>query len=315
MDDMVQQVLPPTLIICNSPQRVKPLIKSLSELTQIQLTIIPSCYVKGEIPIFDYSAFKFLYNRFPNYGEVGCAIAHHSAYKQLEGDTDLWFLILEDSARLGKDFSLKYPEILDFAYSLSKNIPAVINLYSPRDFVIVRHTESSQVAECLTLLRMAKGYLMNSQAVRIATAQVQKLNDVADWPEWITGVRQYCLTEELIYRDRDVPSSTGNSISPEIIGEKVLNSGSIFYKLSKLFPFYYVYKTKRKDYLYRYLFHSILLRVPSKYLTSRYDNCFILYFKFASVERIVTSVKRMCESIYKWRKNPRSLKFRFRKNA
>jgi GR25 family glycosyltransferase involved in LPS biosynthesis len=287
-------------LISDDPTRRKTLVESLNKIGLVHSKIFPTVSSDFQIPIVDLKAFFILNLRQFTRGELGCVIAHSIVYQSLLESHGEWFLIFEDSARIENDFISKLSEVMNFVKSIPVDQPVIVNLYNPKDFVFVHKTSSDLIFECLSLLRMAKGYLINKAALRIATTRFVKYNDVADWPEWITGIRQYGVIENMVFRDSSLESLTQEP--PTVI--RNLNSEQLirayrFLRLALYVPFIFQRLTHRKDFRYRIWFHFVLRRMPRFFLYKNHRNPYVVYFRHKGMQVLFLRIKRRLESDYR----------------
>jgi len=293
-------IFPLAAVIVDDSSRAQEIIDSMKDIGFISIKMFPSVYSDREIPLVDNVAFKWLYGRDITSGEVGCALAHSFVYRALNGLDGPWFLVLEDSARLTKIMDGDLKDLFDFANSIESNEPSIINLHRPKDFVFARKTESELIVECLTILRMAKGYMINKAALETIVGWRGLINDVADWPEWITRIRQYTVTKELVVRDLSLPSLT-NSKRDTLDNSLKSNSWlvSLLIVLMRYSFFHYRSKTKRHDFLYRILLHGIARKTPQRFVNTYPGTDFILIFNSKLFEYFFFKVKFFLGTLHK----------------
>ena len=218
----------PTVVISLSPERLKPLMSQLEGcpalLVHVQKGFIGKQVIDNS-KLIDRTAFEFLNGREMTSGEAGCALAHFSVYQKIFEHEWKWTLVLEDNARLlpgAESQILMLIEAVESNQNL-RGVPQLIHLNLNKARILARRisiSDSFDIYEPLTILRIAKAYLINDFAAKIAVKDSLPLKDVADWPHWIHEIKFLASIKDAVYVDRSFPSEIGLRPTPRIAVQK-----------------------------------------------------------------------------------------------
>lgn len=285
-------------VIGDNAARNGTLINQLEKCFSGNLNVIRTIYVKKFPESFDQEAFFHMYKRNPSLGEVGCLLAHLEVYEKMIDSACDWAAIFEDSARVDESQLCNVLHKLTIFLQNHVSEPILINLHSPNAEVVVRHTEETIIVETLSLLRMTKGYLINKSAMRFALLYKYRLNDVADWGEWIKCVKSFAVINPVVTRASNLPSLVGHQAE-----QTHQRKTSIFTKLIRIISltdfFEYRLKTGRRDYLFRILLHKILNYLLIIGVLLHGSNRNLIFFRTLNIERLFFTTNAVLRYIYR----------------
>ncbi len=144
----------------------------------------------------DQRAAQVLLHRRLTGGEIGCAASHRGLLAYLHAQTSsAWPVVLEDDARLEPSFA----HLAAALGALPVEHPAVLVLYSHRDYTVLRARDLQVVRADLVVGRSATppifttGYVVNRAALALIAGRAEHAIDyVADWPpQWSYDVEFY----------------------------------------------------------------------------------------------------------------------------
>ena len=141
--------------------------------------------------LFDNQVAELIFGRTLTVGEVGCALAHRSAYAAAEAEGIDLALIFEDDAHVSPEIWGRLAPVLECP-SLAG--PAVLSLYAGDHG---RGQKERCGPEVILRLRRppthAVAYAISRQAVEFALAAPTTIVSPADWPPWSTSVQFFLL--------------------------------------------------------------------------------------------------------------------------
>jgi len=145
--------------------------------------------------LVDQNAARFLQHRDLTPGEIGCAISHREALREVARADHNWAVILEDDARLNPVW-ITLHSILE---ELDCTKPRIILLWAQSDYTVLRassHVRIQSERENVTVSRTftpppsAAAYVVNRAAAQLASCRSgNRIETVADWPpKWAYDV-------------------------------------------------------------------------------------------------------------------------------
>lgn len=285
-------------VIGDNTDRNGTLINQLERCFSCHLRIIKTNYVRKFPENFNQKAFFHMYKRTASLGEVGCLLAHLEVYEKMMDSACEWAAIFEDSARVDENQLCNVLNQLTMFLKNGVSEPVLINLHSPNAEVVVRHATEKTIVETLSLLRMTKGYLINKSAMQFALLYRNKLNDVADWGEWIKCVRSFAVVNPVVTRASNLSSLVGHETD-----QNQFRKRSTLTKLFRIFSLtdFLVYRSKtgRRDYLYRILMHQLLNYLLNIGLLRHGSNRNLLFFKNLTLENYFFSINSALRYFYR----------------
>lgn len=158
----------------------------------------------------DQDVARILLRRNLTAGEIGCALAHREAYRQLLNSSADFALIFEDDARLER--TLPVEEIRQHMESPS---PRVILLdWNPGWTITYSAVFPGSTSLYSTRFAPidARGYAVNRAAAKLLMQQESRINYVADWPAQVAGkIDFYVIYPRAVKADWTVPSTLEGS--------------------------------------------------------------------------------------------------------
>lgn len=286
-----------------SELRALPLKSELEKIDFLELKVFPGVSgkdYKGDSNVFNHEAFFYLNGREPMDGEVGCALAHFAIYNDMLTKNLDWALVLEDDSRLAAGGLVGLATLFSIINSdnLLLETPTIIHLKLENRPVIVKKIVFGQklkAYECLTVLREANSYLINRNAAKCAALAGLPLNDVADWPHWVSEVFFVALEEDVFFVDRQLESEIG--LRKDMYEERgftgtklVLNKiRIIFMMLTGIEKYIYIKNTKLNDY-YFWVVRNRLLRMLAKFVGKvEYRNDNVILVPWRSKKKLIES--------------------------
>jgi len=199
----------PILIISQNSARRRELVESLKVFSEFRVQI--QAGVSGESVlnnpgIIDLNSFHYLNGRDMLAGEAGCAVAHFQAYRRIIEMDSKWVLILEDNSRVNAAVLAKIPTMLSRLDSIKKTekIPIIIHLFMNNNHFVGKKIYADQkffLYESLTVLRLAKAYLINREAALMGIRAGLPIKDVADWPHWVLKTKFLVYPYDVVHID------------------------------------------------------------------------------------------------------------------
>ena len=207
----------PVIVNSLSQSRRDQLMQDLAKLKNLDVHVLAG--FDGRIDrtkdyLVNQRAFQHINKRSMLPGEIGCAISHHMAYLFASENMWDWALILEDNIRVNNSSAIDLSNLAEWL-TLSKQLqsePTLIHLLPQESTLVGRslaNDSSIELFESLSILRLAKGYLINRRCLELAVSQTLPITDVADWPHWITQVKLLVTIRDLISIDRNLESEIG----------------------------------------------------------------------------------------------------------
>lgn len=207
----------PVIVISLSQSRRDRLMQDLAKLKNLDVHVLAG--FDGRIDrtkdhLVNQKAFQHINKRLMLPGEIGCAISHHMAYLFASENMWDWALILEDNIRVNTSSAIELSNLAEWL-TLSKQLqdePTLIHLLPHESTLVGRslaNVSSIELFESLSILRLAKGYLINRRCLELAATRTLPITDVADWPHWITQVKLLVTYRDLISIDRSLESEIG----------------------------------------------------------------------------------------------------------
>ena len=145
--------------------------------------------------LVDNDVAELIFGRSLTGGEVGCALAHRSAYAAAEAENVDVAVVFEDDAHVSLDMWDRLAPLLECERLAG---PTILSLYAGDHG---RGREERCGRETILRLRRppthAVAYLITRQALACALAAPEKVVSPADWPPWSTSV-QFLLMDELV---------------------------------------------------------------------------------------------------------------------
>ncbi len=161
----------------------------------------------------DQAASRVLLRRELTVGEIGCALAHRSAYEAFLATADAWAAVFEDDARIVVSCDLER-----FGPLLDTDRPTVLLLYSWTTGLVARrhvaeYRESGQadaigVWESATTPLTATAYLLNRAAAILLMDAGRPVSSVADWPANPASRMRFLFAYPWLARPDPVADST-----------------------------------------------------------------------------------------------------------
>ena len=199
----------PILIISQNSARRRELVESLKVFSEFRVQIqtgVSGESVLNDSEIIDLNSFHYLNGRKMLAGEAGCAVAHFQAYRRIVEMDSKWVLILEDNSRINPVALAKIPTMLSRLDSIKETgkIPIIIHLFMNNAHFIGKKIYADQkffLYESLTILRLAKAYLINREAALMAIRAGLPIKDVADWPHWVLKTKFLVYPHDVVHID------------------------------------------------------------------------------------------------------------------
>jgi len=161
------------------------LANTLASLMNLE-TIPPVFCAPGALQdesVVDAATFQAHHLRNPTTGEVGCALAHRSAYERFLQSDHSWCLIFEDDAQI-LDFELLHGRIHEYERLCQVSNPVVINLNQnaqpQRVTSGIRDVHGLRRSYVPSLQTTA--YAINAAAARLFVEVQTPIRNQADWP-------------------------------------------------------------------------------------------------------------------------------------
>ena len=204
----------PILIISQNSSRRRELVESLDVFNEFRVQVqagVAGESVLNDPEIIDLVSFNYLNGREMLAGEAGCAVAHFRAYQRIVQMDSKWVLVLEDNSRINAFALAKIPAMLSRLDSVmeTERIPIIIHLLMNNSHFIGKKIYADQkffLYESLTVLRLAKAYLINREAALVAIRAGLPIKDVADWPHWVLKTKFLVCPYDVVYIDHALQS-------------------------------------------------------------------------------------------------------------
>jgi len=198
--------------------------------------------------------------------EIGCALSHREAYRQMIESGHEAAIIFEDDAIPGA-------QLLELVRQW-RSIPASIDLLSlfKGSGIIIRQggfsLGSVRLARAASTIEYACGYFIRRTAAMKLHAATRKISSVADWPFDLRELRHFVTEPDLVRHDFSLPSEIGVdrpgfSTPPPPFARKILG-------LKALLFITYFQNPDKYDSLYNYYERELRVRIMAR-LPWRYE--------------------------------------------
>jgi GR25 family glycosyltransferase involved in LPS biosynthesis len=198
--------------------------------------------------------------------EIGCALSHREAYRQIiESGADA-AIILEDDAIPATELASLIEQW--------RSVPAAIDLLSlfKGSGIIIRQggfkLGDARLARAASTIEYACGYFIRRKTAIKLFAATEKISTVADWPFDLRELRHYVTEPDFVSHDFSVPSEIGEDRPgfiepPPPITRKILG-------LQALLFITYFRQREKYDSLYNYYERELRVRLMAR-LPWRYE--------------------------------------------
>lgn len=186
--------------------------------------------------ICDEEAFRSIFGRLPNSGEVGCALAHRNVYEEFSNASQEWALILEDDSIIRDEAVLQ--ECLQQVMSSGFARHPTIASFFTRQFSAPLFIKLRQPLECFVELERpvtsTLGYLINQKAAAQLTLTQTPVQSTADWPRG-AATCSFLLTNKPVLDHSPDPTSIGSRPNRSRFFEAQLISGVWYVRYRRYF--------------------------------------------------------------------------------